>query len=269
MIERKENALIPECGDLLIVAEQAFHEFYRSFAGKNLVVQLCTPKAALEILMHQTADLILVDCGFDIAGGLNLVRDIKAAQPSTPVILITERTINVAKEAFQAGARAFLEKPVTLDDLSGTIENLLSLKKASREKRAPFIAPAAQVIPRPASTLTTDKPAPIVRVINYIENNLSEKISLETLAAQANVSKYHFCRLFAHHMGMTPLQFAIFFRIEKSKELIRRGDQTVSEIAVQVGFNDLGTFLRQFRKITGVTPTDYRKSVNPVRKPRR
>jgi two-component system response regulator YesN len=255
-------------GKVVIVAEKAFHEFYRSLTFGEVPLHLITPREALELLKEDEPDLILIDCGFDIPGGLRLLRDIKISHASTPVIFLAERPINAAREAYQSGARIFFEKPLDLRELRTSIATLLSVKKTSTEKRDAFISPAETEIESPANALTTDKPAPVVRAIQYIESNLSGKISLETLAREANMSKYHFCRIFSHHMGMTPVQFAAFFRIEKAKELLKRGDLTISSVALQVGFNDLGPFVRQFRKITGLTPSAYKRAMAPMHKKR-
>ncbi len=251
--------------NVILIADKAFHEFYRSLNVKDAPFRLCTPKDAEEVLCQCKADIILVDCGFDVLGGLKLLRAIKATHASTPVIFLTERPINAVREAYNSGARRVFEKPFDLRELRSMIETLLRVKKTSVEKRNALMPSPETEIEGPTTTLTTDKPASIVRAIQYIENNLSERISLDALAREANMSKYHFCRLFSHHMGLTPIQFAAFFRIEKAKELLQRGDLTVSAIASQVGFNDLGPFLRQFKKITGLTPSAYKKALSPIR----
>ena len=81
------------------------------------------------------------------------------------------------------------------------------------------------------------------------------------LANQANVSKYHFCRLFKRRMGTTPMQFVLARRIIRAKELLRREGLTISMVAAEAGFSELSSFTEQFKKFTGKTPTQYRKSL--------
>ncbi len=258
------NQLTVRQGNVILIADRAFHEYYRSLGIKDVSLQLCTPKDASELIETSKADIILVDCGFDASRGLKLLRAIKSAHASIPVIFLTERPINVVREAYNSGARRVFERPFDLRELRSTIETLLTVKKSSVEKRNALTPSPEAETEKPAGTLTTDKPASIVRAIQYVEDNLCERISLDTLAKEANMSKYHFCRLFAQHMGLTPIQFTAFFRIERAKELLKRGDLTVSAIALQVGFNDLGPFLRQFKKITGLTPSAYKKAMSPT-----
>lgn len=57
---------------------------------------------------------------------------------------------------------------------------------------------------------------------------------------------------------MTPMRFVTSMRIERAKTLLKREDHNMSETAMEAGFNDLGTFIRQFKKFTGITPAAYK-----------
>ncbi len=106
--------------------------------------------------------------------------------------------------------------------------------------------------------VTSDKPQNLLQVVAFIEGNLWSSMELGSLAKQAHLSKFHFCRVFKRHIGMNPMKFVAVLRIERAKELLTRNDKTVSLVANEVGFRDLSNFIRQFKKLTGVTPTMYR-----------
>jgi AraC-like DNA-binding protein len=80
------------------------------------------------------------------------------------------------------------------------------------------------------------------------------RITLVELAQKAGMSKYHFSRVFKRYIGMTPIKFVTLRKIEKAKELLKRRDFNVSAVAYQLGFNDVSTFIKQFKKFTGLTP---------------
>jgi len=254
-------------GTMLVIADSAFHELYRSFSMKGVQMDICTHKESIEHLQQYRVpvDLVILDCGLEVSGALRLLKEMKTLNPGIPVIFLTDnKSVSSVKEAYRAGARDFIEKPVNFFELRDTVQNLLKIKRTSREKRSPFINSRDSEEKGAAKTLTTGKPAYIIRAVRYIEDNLTEKISLDRLAKEANLSKFHFCRVFFRHIGMTPLQFTAFMRVEKAKELLARGDLNVSIVAVQVGFNDLGTFLRQFKKLTGVTPTVFKNTLKKL-----
>ncbi|HZV82087.1 MAG TPA: helix-turn-helix transcriptional regulator, partial [Geobacteraceae bacterium] len=81
------------------------------------------------------------------------------------------------------------------------------------------------------------------------------------MAHEGGVSKYHFCREFKKSTGMTPMNYLARLRIKRSKEFLRK-NLPVSTIAMKVGFNDLSSFNRHFRKFVGLTPTEFRDSLH-------
>jgi AraC family transcriptional regulator len=99
------------------------------------------------------------------------------------------------------------------------------------------------------------------RVIQYIEANLAEPISLATLADLARLSPFHFARAFKQSFTVPPHRYHTGRRIERAKEMLARPTLSVTDIALSVGFSETGSFTAAFRRLTGRTPTDYRRSL--------
>jgi AraC family transcriptional regulator len=99
------------------------------------------------------------------------------------------------------------------------------------------------------------------KVSDYIDNNLWEEISLASLAAMVHLSLYHFSRAFKQSFGMPPHRCHAQRRIERAKALLAERKQTITEIALNLGFSDSSSFTRVFNKFAGRTPSDYRRSV--------
>ncbi|MBS1654322.1 MAG: helix-turn-helix transcriptional regulator [Bacteroidetes bacterium] len=95
---------------------------------------------------------------------------------------------------------------------------------------------------------------------HFLEEENIEKFSLETTAQKFGLDKYKFLRLFKSETGLTPNNYIILKRIEKSKLLLEQQDDLLS-IAVQSGFYDAAHFCKHFKKITGVTPVGYRSAL--------
>lgn len=96
------------------------------------------------------------------------------------------------------------------------------------------------------------------RVLRYLNMNLTAPITLESLAAQFFVSKFHLCRAFKARNGITVMEYLTRKRILLAKQWISEGD-SASNVAYRVGFTDYSTFFRAYRKIMGCSPTNNKK----------
>jgi AraC family transcriptional regulator len=96
-------------------------------------------------------------------------------------------------------------------------------------------------------------------VADYIDEHLDEPISLATLAGLARLSPFHFSRAFKQSFGVPPHRYHTGRRIERAKTLLDRPSHSVTHIAIDVGFTETSSFTKAFRKLAGVTPTQYRQ----------
>ena len=99
------------------------------------------------------------------------------------------------------------------------------------------------------------------RVASFIEEHLTEDISLGMLAELVQLSPYHFLRSFKRSFGEPPYRYYTGRRIERAKELLTDSRSSVTEVGLQVGFGATSAFSAAFHRVTGQTPTDYRRSL--------
>lgn len=97
-------------------------------------------------------------------------------------------------------------------------------------------------------------PTTLQRVVDYVHEHLNQDVTLIKLAAFAQISPYHFLRLFKQKTGVTPHQYILQQRIEKAKYLLQHSELSIADIAVRVGFCDQSHLTRSFKRIVGVTP---------------
>jgi AraC family transcriptional regulator len=100
------------------------------------------------------------------------------------------------------------------------------------------------------------------RVAAYIEENFADEIPLATLAELARLSPYHFSRSFKRSFGMPPHRFHASRRIERAKQLLANRELPVTTIALDVGFSETSTFTAAFHRLTGQTPSHYRRNLD-------
>lgn len=100
----------------------------------------------------------------------------------------------------------------------------------------------------------------IRNAVEFIQEHYREQITVESLTRQFNISKYYFIRLFKQHMGTSPYDYLINYRINRAKMLLNSTSMTIAEIASYVGFLDVCNFIKHFKRQTGIKPTEYRSN---------
>jgi AraC family transcriptional regulator len=103
------------------------------------------------------------------------------------------------------------------------------------------------------------------RCLELMRARLSEDISLDELAAEAQLSPFHFARMFKQSLGVPPRVYLTQLRVEKACELLEQTDLPITEIALEVGYSSNQVLARVFLKHMRLSPSDYRRAVrDPV-----
>lgn len=98
------------------------------------------------------------------------------------------------------------------------------------------------------------------QVLDYIDAYLDKNIKLADLAQLLDISPFHFSRLFKQSMGMTAHQYLSQQRVERAKQLLKKTDRLIIDIALDCGFSSHSHLSKKFRQFTGITPKAYRLS---------
>lgn len=99
----------------------------------------------------------------------------------------------------------------------------------------------------------------IILAINYIQQNYNQQITIDNLTGIVDMSKYYFLKLFKQYIGLSPYDYILNYRINQAKKLLRTTSYSVGEIGTMVGFTYESNFIKQFKRLTGMTPMSYRR----------
>jgi AraC-like DNA-binding protein len=150
------------------------------------------------------------------------------------------------------------------EDLLGQYVNLhaaLEQPASSLERQVLLLVLLTGLILRFAENRATPRPfglerQAVKRACDYLSEHFAENLSLDFLARLANLSPFHFSRVFCEQFGMPPHAFQTQLRVLRAKALLRQG-WTISRVASETGFADQSHFTRHFKRLMVVTPGQY------------
>ncbi|MFB6448217.1 helix-turn-helix transcriptional regulator [Bradyrhizobium tunisiense] len=102
-------------------------------------------------------------------------------------------------------------------------------------------------------------PKILLRAIERLRSDSDADVSLDALASDAGLSRFHFCRAFKESTGLSPHAWLRQHRLEQAMKMLREGDETVAAIAAALGYASQTAFAAAFRKLTGESPSDWRR----------
>ncbi len=169
-----------------------------------------------------------------------------------------------AERAFHVGAVAPLPELLVLGEaaeVDSERRGELALLLASR-----FVELVADEKTRASRPSVTDRRR-VMRAAEWLEHSSTTAVHLEDAARQAGLSSFHFLRVFASVLGVTPHQYLVRARLRNAARLLVRDEsRSVTDIAYAVGFGDLSNFVRTFGRAAGVSPARFRRRARGDRK---
>lgn len=250
---------------ILVVEDDAeLANLHLDFLSDHFVVDIESSgiQAIANLKKNHDIRLALIDLVLPDISGIEVLREIKKIMPFVPAIIITAfGSEDVAVRAFRCGARDYVKKPFSYDELITRIKFCLSLNVIGQAMHRMALPNESAEFPAHAvhDEKATKQDSRILQALKYIHNNYSTDISLERVASSVSLSRYHFSRLFKEMTGLTYQSYLSRVRIEQAKKLLNDDVLSVTDAGYCVGFPDLTHFERIFRKIVGYSPTEYRR----------
>jgi len=128
-----------------------------------------------------------------------------------------------------------------------------------------FLDTVSGEVRRPAAAPPRDRRR-AVDAAAWLDAHASKPVDLDAAAAEAGLSPFHFLRVFAGVLGVTPHQYLVRSRLRRAARLLADQDRSITDVAADVGFGDLSNFVRTFHRAAGVSPRRFRQAAKGDRK---
>lgn len=228
------------------------------FGDEIEIYQAVNGREAIEIFRGRNCQIALLDISMPGINGLEAAEEIRKENDTCSIIFLTAYDeFDYAKRAIKVRALDYLLKPSAKEELITVLEEAVHLAGMKEKKpEGPLPVPMGEREEDHQELMKNQLFSEYIR--GYIEAHYMEDISLQDVAAQLHYSDAYFCRFFKQNFDKNFIMYLSELRVEKAKELLEDMTINVKDISQKVGFRDSGYFTKVFKRVTGVTPSEYR-----------
>jgi YesN/AraC family two-component response regulator len=209
-----------------------------------------------ELLTHREVDLVCFDFDYPDRTGLRMLRDVKAAHPSLPIVMLTvQHSESLAIWAFRNKIWDYLVKPVPQHEIERCLSALMEAATHRKSQTAREVASHAEKIPDEIAFAPKAEQQSLAPAICYVEQNFRSRVRSEKVAALCGLTPVRFSRQFKDVYGVTFRDYLVKFRLKEACRLLENPTVSVADVAFAVGFQDPSYFTRIFKDRIGITPS--------------
>lgn len=202
---------------------------------------------ALDWLKDNAVDLVISDIRMPIMDGLALVQEVRSKKPDQDIVLITvHNDFQHVQQALRQGVLDYITKPVEEGELAACLDKWLEKRKLACTLETP-VEPKEEDL------------SPVEQVLHYIRVTSPGDVTLADAAKYVHMNPSYLSQLFKQEMKTNFVDYVTNLRITEAKRLLTGTSLRISEVACRLGYNDIAYFSNMFRKLVGISPSEYRK----------
>jgi Response regulator containing CheY-like receiver domain and AraC-type DNA-binding domain len=208
-----------------------------------------------KLIKNTIPDIAFIDIKMPGLGGLELLKNLNEINcPTLCIIISGHAEFAYAQKALENNAIGYCLKPFSATEINENLfraTTFLTKQKASHSS-SPQLKP-----PSDFARYTTNKI--VQNILFHIHERYTENLSIQLIARLCNVNANYASQLFNQEMKVSFSHYLSLLRINEAKQLLKNTDLSISTIALTIGYQDYFYFAKVFKKITGTTPTKFRK----------
>ncbi len=222
--------------------------------GAIVIADAKNGKEGLEKITELKPDVVITDIRMPLMDGFEMLESAKQVYNFQSIILTSYQEFNYAKKAISLNATDYLLKPVTEEELSKSLKKIALDLKRNEDIEYKLLQDFEKFMGENKA-----KNYYVEIALEKLMDNYREKISIESIALELQVSASYLSRKFKQVTKRTYLEILNEYRIIQAVKLLGEGRYRISEVAEKTGFSDYKHFYSVFKKYTGMTPSEYGK----------
>ena len=241
--------VVDDNADIRLVLKNLFQKKYH-------VLEAIDGVSGLKIAMNEIPDIIISDVTMPNMDGFELIEALKYSEvtSSIPIILLTAKTSDESRlKGLQHEADDYITKPFNHEILMAKVQQLIETRHKLRERYS------KELVLKPTDIAITSADEKFIACLQgVIDKELTNTdFSVDDFAKTVGMSRMQLHRKLKTLLGVSATEFLRNERLKAAAILLKKGAINVSEIAYQVGFNDVSYFSKCFRETFGMTPTEF------------
>lgn len=235
----------------------------RHFADKLEVVEAVNGREAIALYKAKKCSMAVLDIEMPGIDGLEAAEELRAFDRRAGIIFLTAfDEFSYAKRAISVRALDYLLKPCDEEELVTVLWEAIRLLEERTEEGTDGQSKAAEEVLCAEECRERLKMHMVAETISdYIDAHYKEDISLQEVAEAMNYSEVYFCKLFKQYFDKSFVTYMTDYRIERAKELLADVVINIKDIGAKVGYKDANYFAKVFKRVAGMTPSEYRISI--------
>lgn len=247
----------------------------KHFGSFSEVLEAENGNQAMEVFRSTEVDIVILDIEMPGMNGVQAAELMRREKNGFCLIFLTAfDKFEYAKKAIAVRAMEYLLKPYSERELVSVIEEAIRLTKKYKNSREPEEGTAAAELSLmggdgPAAEadagLSAEEVSPsrlnilVAMIEEYIRKSYMNDISMQDAARAVNYSETYFSKMFKQQFGLNFTAYLTEYRMEEAKKLLKQPNVSVKEIGTRVGYADSNYFARVFKRMYGISPSEFRR----------
>lgn len=229
-----------------IMIREGFKKLFDWEAHECVVVgEAADGMEAITKIDEEQPDIVIMDINIPIINGLKVIQLSRVKYPSMAFVIVSGYDdFSYCREALRLQITDYILKPVNYEEFGSCIDQLKISLYNNEVKEKPVVK----------------KERVITGITKYMQEHLSEDVSLHILSEEFHLNSQYISQLFKNEIGVNFLTYLTNIRMEHAKKLLLSSSLSIAEVSEQSGYDDYRVFTKVFKKSEGITPSQYRRN---------